>query len=908
MLNKRKTVYYTLIFCLLLLFSILFVYRDFLFGDRLFVSMRTASDSYGQFYPLYLNEARIFSKLGFARYMDFSRGIGKVTSNVYFMDLRNIPIYFGEENVCYVMLFRHLSLVFISGLSIYGLVKSMGKSSKTAIISGFLYAFCGPILVRQLWVGYIFEYSMFAVWLWSFEILYSRRRWFIFPFATALLLNSVSVPLVYYIILPAYILFRLIWDEKIVKTWKKSLGAFAAIIAFLFYSGKIGDLYRQVVSRISSRRMMLAINGENALQSVLGRNGYLWGSKEELLNLYVRSIGTNTPSTPGRYIGPLNYLEGPSFYCGILILMCFIPIILTLDKRKKTIAFFILFLAICYIFFNPIRLLSNGMVKDTFKLTSFWITAFVIFVFADGFDEFENKITGKLVIFIAIEAIVLIAIGGYCILFTENEKSNVILAVIFICLYTFVFVIRYFICSMTGCSLLLANSIGNIFAAFCVIEVVLQGMLCVDKIETVDKTKLLSRTAYNDYTVEALNYIYAQDPLRDYRIDKQYKSYGYNDSAAQDYYSTTCYIGGMGMGKDIADFYDAMSISDSEGTYNEINPTSINIYFNTFVGTKYAITKSPMTMNYGYDMLWSNNGVYVYENINAIPLAYICENYIKKEDFEKLSYIEKNYALLQAVIIGDEFDAPESMTALLPKDYYISEDTMDGSLNSFAKYKTEVILNNDGYYNIKRGLEEDEVLVLEILNGNNNVFDGKLVFLDNTDKTDYYIKMNSNEKYIYEICGKGICDFSLLDYYEECGIEIKELSAYIIPKDEYYKKYNSIIEEINKNKIDCEHFDEISTSGDVNSRNGGIMVTSLNYEGVEIYMDDEPVDVIKVNYGLAGCRIPPGKHYIKIKYGDHLSYRANSYMDKYLLYIFFGVIIDFCIYFKKRIMTNEKSQ
>lgn len=70
--NKK----YALLFCLFLIVFTAFLYRDYLTGDKVFVSTGDAMDLYDQFYPDLLNVAEYIESGDTRTQMDFSIGLG----------------------------------------------------------------------------------------------------------------------------------------------------------------------------------------------------------------------------------------------------------------------------------------------------------------------------------------------------------------------------------------------------------------------------------------------------------------------------------------------------------------------------------------------------------------------------------------------------------------------------------------------------------------------------------------------------------------------------------------------------------------------------------------------------------------------------------------------------------------
>ena len=79
--------------------------------------------------------------------------------------------------------------------------------------------------------------------------------------------------------------------------------------------------------------------------------------------------------------------------------------------------------------------------------------------------------------------------------------------------------------------------------------------------------------------------------------------------------------------------------------YNRLNTSAA---LNALTGVKYyAATKSTTTLPYGFTPLQGK----IYQNGNALPLGYTYDSAITRADYEKLSSLEKQQALLQGVVL-----------------------------------------------------------------------------------------------------------------------------------------------------------------------------------------------------------------------------------------------------------------
>lgn len=156
---------------------------------------------------------------------------------------------------------------------------------------------------------------------------------------------------------------------------------------------------------------------------------------------------------------------------------------------------------------------------------------------------------------------------------------------------------------------------------------------------------------------EAINYIQQHDNGY-YRIGNNVSesnniSYKYNYNGLNTYLS----IGN----KYITALSRELLILNSAKT-NPLREFDSRLRITTMLGTKYYIVskKDISYVPYGYDLIYEiidekndNNTTQIYQNQNSLPFAIFYNNYSLKKDYDALSPIEKEHALLKTAVIED---------------------------------------------------------------------------------------------------------------------------------------------------------------------------------------------------------------------------------------------------------------
>ncbi len=84
-----------------------------------------------------------------------------------------------------------------------------------------------------------------------------------------------------------------------------------------------------------------------------------------------------------------------------------------------------------------------------------------------------------------------------------------------------------------------------------------------------------------------------------------------------------------------------------------------SVAMNAVTNVKYYVKNKKTSLPYGFEKLKGK----VYQNKNALPFGYTTNNVIKKSDYDKLSSLEKQQALIQGVVLEN---VPDKMNTITP--------------------------------------------------------------------------------------------------------------------------------------------------------------------------------------------------------------------------------------------------
>lgn len=295
----------------------------------------------------------------------------------------------------------------------------------------------------------------------------------------------------------------------------------------------------------------------------------------------------------------------------------------------------------------------------------------------------------------------------------------------------------------------------------------------------------------------------------------------------------------------------------------------------TLLGIRYVLSDENhiMHMPYGFEKEYDlGNNQYIFKNINYLPWGYMYTKQINAKDYDVLTPIEKQYALLDGVLCDNMSSSLENVK---PRSHE-QEVPINRFINDGIEY------HDNGYIVVKDksgslGIEFSPIQNCETylyLNGFENLCGQNMsitAVMDGLNKAIYVPKEND----IYGIDRDNIiinlgcinaetCKCQLMLSHEaefKCdSIEIKAIEL---------DDYASRVTELEKN-ADVQVVDSASLyEADVKANQNGILCIPVQYsEGIKATIDGERVDCKRVNRICCGIEIEEGNHHIVMNYSN----------------------------------------
>ncbi len=700
-----------LTFLILLLLIAGFVFWDFIILEKVYLFKDIGSDTINIFYPsLHMNKALDEYNLLYT----FRNGLGAPVSQPHITKellgyltaphtrlVDAIVLSFTDE-VAYLMFFRQFANILLGAIVFFFYLKVLGVKKITNIAGALIFAFSGVMILGSVWV---FETKLMlyaAFMLFSFELMLKKKTWLLFPVAVFISARSMGLFWFYPfgLLLIAYMLVRYFeeyeWNFKHFSGYVLKVGGLALIGVLL----NSASFYQSIITLLNNPR----VTGDVSLTKELMEDKSIFAEAQFYITALLRMFSSDMAGggiidkvmvngqqyLVPEYRGWQNYYEGPIFYVSLLTLLL-IPAFYTNSNKKNKIilALYMLIFALPVLF--PYFLRAFWAFKgEYFRGFSFVIIFPYFYTAIRGFDNIEKKekLNPWLILTFAIALVFLLSYLINQLLEINPQFYNLssrpynssigILAGFLILLYALLLV-------LFKLKKNLRKSVLVVILLILGFELAYMSNITINKRSVVSVNELESKTGYNDYTMEALEYIAAQDSGF-YRIEKEYKSgaavHGsLNDAFVQGYFGTSKYSSSPD--PRFLKFIQNLELAEKgdELAARWIAGVRTRPLLFTILNGKYILSKNAKSeyTRFGYEKTGKTGDVHIYKNRFAIPLGVTYDKYILKSDFDSLSLLQKDIALLRAVLVADSI---ENQLQGLKK--YTQKDTTTGF--NFAMY------------------------------------------------------------------------------------------------------------------------------------------------------------------------------------------------------------------------------
>lgn len=720
----------------LIILVAVFVFKDYIFHKFVFLFNDIGSDSLNISYPQW-KHGELLKNIGekgtrWSFFIGMGQSYGGNSPGLVYTIMKfplmiiNLPFNLisnlnGWNTLPHKIAYGQFATIILIGTIFYAYLRTIKIGRYTSVLGALLFAFSGYIVLGSTWYHTGSAFS-FVFLLFAFEQFLMKKRWYFLPYAF-FMLGGYNYYL-YGLFIAIYATFRFFDVEdfnikKFAVFSSKCLGL--ALIGIGISSPAIINSFLNIIS--SPRGAGLA--GGTAAEGVTSYAQTLSSfptfgleNKEHYVTAIMRTfsndiIGNGTDLRLYR-----NYLEAPAFYCGVLTLLLIPQAFVHFNKKQKIVMGTFMFIWSMLIIFPYFRYAYYAFTGDYYKAAMDYFVVISLLIpglYALNFVIKEKKKVKLPVLGITLVLLMVLLYYPYyekSVLRIDKDIQSNIRNLLLI--YSLILVLINYRKARLYAQIAL-------FAVL-IFEVASFGAKSLNEREAVAARDLKKKQGYNDYTIEAVDYINSID-TGFYRLEKEYKSTtamhgSLNDAMIQGYYGTSCYSS-FNQINYIRFLQEAGIIKKGDETASRWAPgLSSRPLLMNLASVKYYLAKSDTSTyrKFGYVPIKKEGDIYVYKNSFAIPFGFCYNKYITAKEYKALPQLMKDIAMIKSAVIEDKAEYYKDWILKLEK-YDFSDTT---SRYSFEDIKKDIAIlkidtlqithfRND---NIKGKLDLDKAKVL----------------------------------------------------------------------------------------------------------------------------------------------------------------------------------------------------
>ena len=706
-LNKKESY---IILGLLLLVLLGIVFFDFITGQRFYLFKDIGSDSINASFPYYVSLTKYINNEGFPLW-SFDQGMGQEIISSSLVDPFYWVIYlFGSNHIAYGMIWMEITKIIVTAIVFFKFLKELNLSNINSLIGTFLYSFSGFMIVGGSWIVFSIEACYFAILLLGFEKVFKQNSWYLFPIAIALISIMRPFNLYFYgLFLIIYFLFRHFSSDNF--SWK-----YLFINGLKLFGLAILGISISMFFFVSGVQLMLdspRVSGNSSYFNLLhSRPIFFTEQPLHYITAIFRTFSNDMLGNGSNFRGWYNYLEAPMTYIGILPLVLFPQVFFLLNKKKKITYSIFLAIFIIPVIFPYFRYAFWAFAGDYYRGFSLFVSITLLFFSLQVINEIEKqkKINLYLLIISAVSLLVLLYYP-YALIDKLINKQQQLVITLFIILYSILIYI-----------LSLSKNKGQIMMLIAIsvfVELAYINYNSVNDRDCITKIESLQKVGYNDYTVEAIDYLKGKDKGF-FRVNKDYTSgpaihTSFNDAKAQGYFGTMSYYSFNQ--KYYIHFLEETEVihKGNESESRWAPGLSGRPLLQIFGSIKYNLSKSPKPgfMQMGYDSIIQVGDVKILQNHYFLPLGFSYDKFIPFSKYQKLSTLQKELVLLQAVVAEEPLNSEYNQL----KEFSLSDTIkiptwVEIDKNCRARRKDTLIISYFSNSNIKGTIDVNDSRLL----------------------------------------------------------------------------------------------------------------------------------------------------------------------------------------------------
>lgn len=647
---------------LLIMLVAFFVFKDFLLFKNMFQFKDIGSDTLNGMFPYYRHYAEYLQQYGLPKW-SFAEGMGQGIMSGFLRDpFQLITMLAGPQSMPGIFIYVEVTKILLSGLIFFFFLKSLSVSNYSALLGTLLFSFCGFMIIGACWYLFTFEAFNVALFLFGFERLYQKNQWA--WFALAVFLAAVSFPVnlfTFGLFILSYAAFRFFSSPP------PGQHKFFHLLTRIILAGLVGlllsgpFLLENIFQLIESPRG----SGPDSYFAKLSSSPmFALSNKVEFGSTVMRMFSNDMLGTGNSFTGVQNYLESPFGYCGLISLLLMTQVFPLVDKKLRRFYIGLLVLWIIPSIFPYFRYAFWLFSGDYFRAYSFFVSlVFIIFsVQALELILKHRKINPVALILTLLFWFVLSALNYKATITYPGGQQAIqeIKTDDTVSFFTKTFLVFYAVLIyLLGASKNI-NLVKGILLFVVAFEMMYLSSITVNKRNIVSARELKEKVGYNDYSVEAIQYIKAQEK-EFFRVDKTYFSGGamhgsITDHKVHGYYGTSSYNSFAQM--NFINFMRGYEVIDrkSEFASRWVDGLRNRPLLEPLNQVKYMLTKNssmnPLWAN-TYDSVAKFGDVVVLKHKFRLPLGYSYNKIITESEFNLLSPTQRDLMNYRAIVVKD---------------------------------------------------------------------------------------------------------------------------------------------------------------------------------------------------------------------------------------------------------------
>jgi uncharacterized membrane protein YfhO len=855
---------------ILLLFMVLIsgvLFFDFIIQKRLFIFYDIGGDTRQSYWPMYKYIVESIRE-GTLRSWSFQIGLGTSTFTLYsflFDPFIILLLLFPMKYLSYGILISSIVKILISGILFYWYINVLSVKKYPAVITSLIWAFNGYMMLwgQHYWFAtmiVLFTFIMLALELWI-----RGKKKFLFPISIAIMgINSPYFLFMISLFIFFYVIFHYIITEKTFKVKALFYRLVRFFISYFIGLGAAAVVFLPVAS-------LLLSSPRTSGDYFNGKFFYL-ATYMEYISMFLRHFSNNTLGVGSRYFGSLNYYEGPMLSSSLLFIIALPQLLFAKAKLKNKITYaaaiaFSLMLLI-YPFFSTLF--------SAFSAFNYRWNYLIVFlnVLAIG-NMLRHFSAEKRASFMGlIVSALIVVIGWYysykIMVFQGMIPPDFVQERYFhkMALEIGAFLLVYALLSL----FLHKNKRVVWFSLLCMVtaELIIFNYPTVNERLTVPVDDSVKKEGYFDYTNEAVNYIKSIE-TGFYRIDKNYNSYSYNDSLFQNFNGVKSY-NSLNQPSYINFFKE---LNTGVYNYNLGSGFDQRPFLRDLTNVKYVLAKNDNVPS-EYKKMETFGDVHVYENPNALPLAFTYDAYMEEKDFVKLMPFEKDQVLMNAAVMTNN--------AQIEQISY-KEKKAEKPLNFQA-----FTVNNGEMKNVKNNQDFEFITTsndpsitiplpankygwrIEFEIKGPSPTNGQLFWATknssfNQEDSYFMDVFNHPVKVAYELNIKDLTEIRFDPGALPGTYEIRNFK--VVPVESPERKTS--VQRLKKDQVKIHEFTNSFIKGNVDIEKKKLLFLSIPYDKAwTLKVDGKEVETERVNMGFTGAIIPEGKHSFELEFQQPL--------------------------------------